>query len=136
MTRTTRAFRLAPLSMMLFVVACSGSREPPPPRGSIDNVVDVPAATPVHTAGIGIRPVIHAHGFAIGQLFPGGPADRAGLRVGDVVVEVDGDSTARWTLERAAKRLRGAVGSTVALAAERGGERLEVRLARQTIAAP
>lgn len=132
----TRAFRFASLmSMMVFVVGCSGTREPPTTTGSIENAADVPQEAPRQVAGIGIRPIIHAHGFAIGQLSPGGPADQAGLRAGDVVVEVDGDSTARWTLERAATRLRGAVGTDVTLVAERGGERFEVRISRRTVAA-
>jgi regulator of sigma E protease len=34
---------------------------------------------------------------AIGGVEPGGPADRGGLRVGDRIVEVDGEPVAHWT---------------------------------------
>ncbi len=96
----------------------------------------MPDQIPREISGIGIRPAIHADGFVIGQLFPGGPAEQAGLHEGDVVLEVNGEPTARWTLERAAQRLRGASGTSVTLLAEREGERFEVRLSRRAVSVP
>lgn len=86
-------------------------------------------------AGIGIRPILHAHGFAVGQLFPGSPAERAGLRAGDVVTAVDGDSSARWTLERVAERLRGPAGTKVTLTLERGGSVMQMTISRDVLRA-
>jgi carboxyl-terminal processing protease len=43
------------------------------------------------------------------------PAERAGLRSGDVILEVDGESTNGWTSEKAALKIRGPRGSTVTL---------------------
>jgi len=120
-------WRFPLVSVVVVGLGCSGYRDPP---------AATHPETPNQVVGIGIRPVMHADGFAIGQLFPGGPADQAGLLPGDVVVEVDGDPTARWTLDRAAKRLRGAAGTTVTLVAVRGGERFEIRLERRTLAVP
>jgi carboxyl-terminal processing protease len=133
----SRASRLGSLvSLVVLGLGCSGLRDPPPPTSSAAKVAAVPDETPKPIAGIGIRPVSHADGFAIGQLFPGGAAADAGLREGDVVVEVDGDRTARWTLDRTASRLRGEAGTDVTLVAQRDGERFEVRLTRRTLAVP
>jgi carboxyl-terminal processing protease len=43
------------------------------------------------------------------------PAERAGIEPGDVVLEVDGESTEGWTTEVAVLRIRGPKGSTVTL---------------------
>jgi carboxyl-terminal processing protease len=43
------------------------------------------------------------------------PAERAGLQSGDVILEVDGESTEGWTQERAVIRIRGPRGTTVTL---------------------
>jgi carboxyl-terminal processing protease len=43
------------------------------------------------------------------------PAARAGITAGDVVLEVDGESTEGWTQEKAVIRIRGPKGSTVKL---------------------
>jgi carboxyl-terminal processing protease len=94
---------------------------------------EAPAAGSGPLTGIGIRPVLADKGFALGQVFPGGPAERAGLKVGDVVTSVDGDSSARWTLDRVAQRLRGPAGSNVALAVERGGIPMKVTIQREVL---
>jgi C-terminal processing protease CtpA/Prc len=112
-------------SLALLVGACQSAPAPPTEQAG---------DTPRQVAGIGIRPVMHAKGFAIGQLFPDGPAAEAGLREGDVVLAVDGEPTARWTLDRAATRLRSAAGTRVTLSVERGADRFEVELVRRTVA--
>jgi carboxyl-terminal processing protease len=43
------------------------------------------------------------------------PAERAGLRSGDVILEVDGESTSGWTVERTVLRIRGKRGTPVTL---------------------
>ena len=46
---------------------------------------------------------------------PNTPAERAGIRPGDVILEVDGESTQNWTQEQAVIRIRGERGTTVTL---------------------
>jgi carboxyl-terminal processing protease len=43
------------------------------------------------------------------------PAERAGLRSGDVILEVDGESTDGWTQEKAVLKIRGPAGTDVTL---------------------
>jgi carboxyl-terminal processing protease len=43
------------------------------------------------------------------------PAQRAGIRAGDVIEEVDGESTEGWSQEKAVLKIRGPKGSTVTL---------------------
>ena len=43
------------------------------------------------------------------------PAERAGIRAGDVILEVDGESTDGWTQEKAVLKIRGPAGTEVTL---------------------
>ena len=52
----------------------------------------------------------------------GSPAQRAGLRPGDVILRVDGEETATWSLTDAVTRLRGPAGTTVQLTIQRGDQ--------------
>ncbi|HEX7120867.1 MAG TPA: PDZ domain-containing protein, partial [Gemmatimonadaceae bacterium] len=64
--------------------------------------------------------------------FPGSPAERAGLATGDRVLQIDGQSTRRWTIEEVVRALRGPPGTTVELVVERPGDprRRTLRLTR------
>jgi carboxyl-terminal processing protease len=67
-------------------------------------------------AGIGVKiEAKQGRGLLIGGVFPGGPAATAGVRVGDVVVEVEGKSLAAADLTRDenVKLLKGPEGSRV-----------------------
>src|SRR5439155_624793 len=45
----------------------------------------------------------------------GTPAERAGIKPGDVILSVDGESTEGWTQEKAVLKIRGPRGSKVSL---------------------
>jgi carboxyl-terminal processing protease len=68
----------------------------------------------------------------------GSPAERAGLRAGDLLFEVDGEPAEDWTLERAVQAMRGPVGTGVEVAVRREGasEPLRFRLVRERIHRP
>jgi carboxyl-terminal processing protease len=57
---------------------------------------------------------------AVGVL-PGTPAERAGIRVGDQLLEIDGKDARGWTDDAAVKVLRGPVGTPVHLKVRRVG---------------
>jgi predicted metalloprotease with PDZ domain len=63
------------------------------------------------------------------------PAERAGIRTGDRLLEVDGESAADWTLDQAVQAMRGTIGTAVDLAIQREGamEPLRFRLVRERI---
>jgi carboxyl-terminal processing protease len=64
-----------------------------------------------------------------------GPADKAGVRAGDVILEIDGKSTASETLEKAVERIKGPIGSKVTLTLRREGasEPLKISIARAKV---
>lgn len=58
----------------------------------------------------------------------GSPAEAAGIRAGDIILEVDGESTTGWTVEELAARVRGPRGTMVRLKILHGGEAAPVEL--------
>lgn len=72
------------------------------------------------------------------QTIDGGPADKAGIQPGDVILSVDNKSTAGLSIEQDSSLIRGKAGSTVQLAVQRKGQAkpLIFSIVRQTIHAP
>jgi carboxyl-terminal processing protease len=69
--------------------------------------------------------------------FRDSPAEEAGLRSGDVVLAVDGESTEGWTVSEAVRRIRGPEGSQVALTVRHSnGETEDITITRETIVIP
>lgn len=66
----------------------------------------------------------------------GSPADGAGVHPRDLIVEIDGVSTIGLSLDDAATRMRGPIGSSVTLTVEREGSEqpLQIELVRDRIA--
>jgi carboxyl-terminal processing protease len=66
---------------------------------------------------------------------PGSPAEEAGLKSGDMVLKIDGESTAQMNTEEASQKIRGAAGSKVLLLVGRMSEKepFEVSLVRREI---
>jgi carboxyl-terminal processing protease len=63
----------------------------------------------------------------------GSPAEAAGLRAGDVILAVDGETTRGSTLEEQVLRVRGEAGTDVTLTIGRGDRQLEVTITRAVI---
>ena len=65
----------------------------------------------------------------------GSPAERAGLRPNDIIVAVNGESTADWSAEKTAKTIRGPSGTEVKLMIYRDSEsrNFEVTIKREVI---
>ena len=87
--------------------------------------------------GIGSTVNTNAEGeVVIIRPFEGSPAQRAGLLAGDVVIAVDGESIAGWSLQQAVDRIRGPRGSDVELTVRRGTEELDFTITRDRIIVP
>jgi len=69
--------------------------------------------------------------------FRDSPAEKAGIRAGDVILAVDGESTEGWSVADAVKRIRGEGGTdvTLTIAHSDGGEE-DVLITRDTIEIP
>ncbi len=66
---------------------------------------------------------------------PDTPAERAGIKAGDVIIEVDGVSTRGWSLPESVSRIRGIRGTSVRLLVERRDvpEPTLIEVVRETI---
>jgi carboxyl-terminal processing protease len=72
--------------------------------------------------GIGVEIVTRAGLPTVVSAFEGSPAERAGLRPKDYILEIDGHSMEESEVQDAVKQLRGAPGTTVSLVIRRPGE--------------
>lgn len=85
-----------------------------------------------HGIGAFVSPVDDR--IVIGQPFPGGPASNAGIRPGDVLVEVDGVSVVGMPIDQVVSLVRGPAGTTVSLVLERAGvDAVEVEVVREAL---
>lgn len=84
--------------------------------------------------GIGVQVDAVRGQIVISDVTAGGPAARAGLRVGDAIVEIDGRSTEGSTPGQVLDRLRGDVGTPVLLIVRRvSGGTVRVPLPREVV---
>ena len=87
--------------------------------------------------GIGLQLLNVPDAVVFGFPFPGGPADRAGLMPGDVLVTVDGKAIDTPELRRrAAEFVRGPADTEVVLGIDRNGQRLERSVRRGAVQSP
>jgi carboxyl-terminal processing protease len=68
--------------------------------------------------------------------FVGGPAQRAGLRSGDLISEVDGEPVDELTATEASNKIKGKAGTKVKLTVWRGENQFTVSIARELIDTP
>ncbi|NTW02447.1 MAG: S41 family peptidase, partial [Oscillochloris sp.] len=68
----------------------------------------------------------------------GSPAEQAGLKPGDIILAVDGDSTEGWTADQLAQRVRGPSGTSVTLRVRHLSEEtpLEMTITRANVVVP
>jgi len=85
-------------------------------------------------AGVGLWLRQHDGVLEVSQLAAGGPAEKAGMRVGDGLLAIDGRSTDGLRASDAASSLRGKVGSRVRLVVARDGGNRTLMLTRAVVA--
>ena len=88
--------------------------------------------------GIGVLLGERDDRIVIVSVIDNGPADRAGIRTGDAILEVDGQPVTGLAPEEVAPRVRGSTGTTVVVTIERPstGERLEFSIVREQLRFP
>ena len=74
----------------------------------------------------------------IAEPYQGAPADRAGLKIGDKIVAINGEAAKHFKVEDVSKRLRGEPNSTVRVTVEQliDGKLVEHKIRRERIAIP
>lgn len=72
----------------------------------------------------------------ISAVFPGSPADRAGLQPGDRIKSVDGTDVTGFSPDEVATRIRGPEGTTVRLVLVRGTQDVAFTITRATLTPP
>jgi carboxyl-terminal processing protease len=74
----------------------------------------------------------------IQSVFKGTPAEKAGIKAGDQILAVDGVRKAKWDLDDVVNRIRGPLGTTVAIEVFRSdaGKALSFTMTRERIAIP
>ncbi|TDY00988.1 S41 family peptidase [Thiohalophilus thiocyanatoxydans] len=92
---------------------------------------------PQQSAGIGVLTASRDGRVVIGEVIRGGPAEQAGLKSGDLLLAIDGQSVAGQPQDVIRTRLHGPAGSTVALRVrfDRGDIRT-LHLQRQALELP
>ncbi|MUG73865.1 S41 family peptidase [Paenibacillus validus] len=85
--------------------------------------------------GIGVRVSEQPDGIYIAQVFEG-PAQAAGIRIGDVIVGIDGQSAVGVPLNKATAKIMGEPGTEVKLQIVRDGATSELTVKRERIQVP
>ena len=88
--------------------------------------------------GIGITITVSedGSGFLVTEVNKGGSAEEAGMIAGDVILEIEGQTTEGMTTTQARDLVRGVEGTQVKLVIRRDSERLELSVTRKTVETP
>lgn len=86
--------------------------------------------------GITISVMEDGSGFSVVKVNEGGPADDAGMKAGDVIVEIEGQSTEGMSTEDARKLVRGEAGTEVKLTVKRDWDRIDLTVLRKEVKTP
>ena len=87
-------------------------------------------------AGVGMEIDIKNNVLTVIAPLKGTPAERAGIKAGDIIAAIDGASTNGLSIDAAVNEIRGPVGTTVDFTIIRGGETLDVKVVRAIIQVP
>ena len=89
-------------------------------------------------AGLGFRFNTDGAKVKVAEVFAGSPAEKAGIKVDDVIAKIDGDLVNGLTAEEVISKTRGVAGSTVTLSILRGGQvaPLDMLVTRENIQQP
>lgn len=83
--------------------------------------------------GIGAVVAFEENAVRVTEIFPGSPAEIAGLEAGDVIVSADGENFAGLNFSESSARLRGTPGKPVDLRILRGSDTVDVSVRRASM---
>ncbi|MCP4011242.1 MAG: S41 family peptidase [Proteobacteria bacterium] len=85
--------------------------------------------------GVGIEVTLEDNKLLVISPIEDTPADLAGIKAGDIIVEIDGTSVRSSSLSQAVEKMRGEIGSKIVLTVVREGESkpLEIEIIRDVI---
>lgn len=87
-------------------------------------------------AGIGVEVGVRNNLPTVVRVLKNNSAVKAGVLAGDVIIEVNGESTEGLTIEKITSKIKGEVGTTVKIKVLRGQEEKEFSITRATISNP
>ncbi len=83
--------------------------------------------------GIGVTIRGTENGYPIEQVTEGGPAEKAGLLAGDIIMAIDGKSVVGMPVDEGKTLVQGKKGTTVQITVDRAGEQLTFAVKRDSI---
>ena len=83
--------------------------------------------------GIGAQVGTRDDAIVLVKILADTPAERAGLKMGDKVLTINGETTEGATTEQAVERIRGEIGTTVKLGIERDNQQMDITVTREEI---
>lgn len=88
--------------------------------------------------GIGAQLGLKDGRIAVIAPLKGTPAEKAGIKSGDIILKVNSEDTAGWTVVQAVTKIRGPRGTSVTLSLyhEKGPKAVDITLVRDTITVP
>ena len=86
--------------------------------------------------GIGAQLGVQGTNIIIIAPIAGSPAEKAGIKPQDVILQIDSATTSGMTVDQAVSKIRGNAGSTVVLTLLRGDQKITLSIVRQTITIP
>lgn len=86
--------------------------------------------------GIGAEIGVRNDNPTIIRVLAGNPAEKAGVKAGDIIATVNDQPASQWNAEKTAGEVRGEIGTTVKLGVVRDGELKEFTIRRENVTNP
>ena len=86
--------------------------------------------------GIGAEIGLRSNKPTIIKPLENSPAQKAGIKAGEVIVKVNDEASSDWSVEKVVSKIRGEVGTSVKLTLLSGSQTREVSVVRQNIVSP